>query len=82
MVEGGGRKTSRGAKYSVLEIVLANYILISGNPSKLDFEGVSLATSYEETIALKTIRPYIHYMDTIVIIIIISVASKLLSWNL
>lgn len=81
-MEEGGRKMSRGAKYRVLEIVLANYILISGNPSRLDCEGVSLATSYEETIALKTIRPYIHYMDTIAIIIIMSVVSKLLSWNL
>lgn len=69
MVEGGERKESRGAKSSMLEFVLANYILISGNPSKLDFKDVSLAINYEETTALKTIRLYTHYMDAIVIII-------------
>ena len=53
----------------MLEFVLANYILISGNPSKLDFKDVSLAINYEETTALKTIRLYTHYMDAIVIII-------------
>lgn len=65
----------------MLEDVLANYILISGNPSKLESEGVVLATSYAETITLKTIRLYIHCMDITIIITIVSVEPKLLSWN-
>lgn len=51
------------------EDVLANYTPISGNPSKLESEGIRLAIDYKETNALKTIKFYIYCMDTIVVII-------------